>query len=99
MATGKEDINGAILPSDANDIIFGVPIEKHDPSLGWVDLEIKADEGEDKSTKNSSVFNESPMGAGLKDGAVMAFRFAGENGDWDVIMPSYEEEDASQDQS
>ena len=94
-AAGKEDINGAILPSDANDIIFGVPIEKHDPSQGWVDVEIKVDEGDSKSGKNKSVFNESPMGAGLKDGAVLAFKFAGETGDWDVIMPSYEEEDTN----
>ena len=86
------------LPSDASDIIFGIPIDKHDPSQGWVGLEINTDEGDSKSSKNKSVFNESPMGAGLKDGAVLAFKFAAENMSWDVIMPSYEEEDVSQGQ-
>ena len=94
-ATGAVDIHGATLPSDANDIIFGVPVDKNDPSQGWVELELKSGTGEDGDGKSKWVFNESPMAAGLKDGAVLAFKFEGEMGDWDVIMPSYEEEDAA----
>ena len=64
-----------------------------------MDLEIpEAEDGDDmgKGAKKGSVLNENPMGAGLKDGAVLAFRFAGEQSNWDVIMPSYEEEESSQ---
>ena len=55
-----------------------------------------------------SVFNASPAGAGLKDGGMVAFRFRGgdermdedgldvdDDGEWDVVMPSYEEESQS----
>ncbi len=72
-----------------------MPIDKHDISQGWVELEITSGKEEGMGAKSNSVFNEHPMGAGLKDGAVLAFKFEGEVGDWDVIMPSYEEEDAN----
>ena len=95
-ATGIKDINGAFLPSDAGDITLGVPIEKNDPSQGWVDLEIKTEEGDSKGARKGSVLNENPMGAGLRDGAVLAFRFADDQDDWDVIMPSYDDEESTQ---
>lgn len=55
-----------------------------------------------------SVLNASPQGAGLKDGAVLAFRFLESGneedegvseedaGRWDVKIPSYEDEYGSQ---
>ena len=53
-----------------------------------------------KGVKKGSVLNGSPLGAGLKDGAMLAFRFTeGDAEDrmdlddgWDVIMPSYDDE-------
>lgn len=98
-ATGVKDINGAFVPSDASEIILGVPVEKHDPKQGWVDLEVRAEDGDGKSAKKGSVLNENPMGAGLKDGALLAFRFAEEQNDWDVVMPSYEDEESMHSQA
>ena len=57
-----------------------------------------------KGVKKGSVLNGSPLGAGLKDGAMLAFRFTkgpGEDAmdlddEWDVIMPSYDDEVESQ---
>ncbi|KAL9063818.1 MAG: hypothetical protein Q9161_009255 [Pseudevernia consocians] len=106
-ATGIQDINGNTLPSDPKDIEFGVLRDKNDHSKGWVALKIpEAEDGDTKGkgVKKGSVLNENPLGAGLKDGAMLAFRFAkaAEEGgmdkddEWDVIIPSYDDEDESQ---
>ena len=106
-ATNIKDINGNALPSDPEDIELGVPRDKNDTSKGWVPLKIPEAEEADvkgKGVKKGSVLNESPLGAGLKDGAMLAFRFtkgAAEDGmdlddEWDVIMPSYDDEVESQ---
>ena len=52
-----------------------------------------------KGVKKGSVLNGSPLGAGLKDGAMLAFRFkddAAEDAmdldvEWDVIIPRFED--------
>lgn len=41
--------------------------------------------------QNGSVLNESPLGAGLKDGAVLAFRVRGEGEGYDVVFPRLED--------
>ena len=85
--------------------MFGVPVDKHDLSKGWLPLKIQevADgDAKGKGVKKGSVLNENPLGAGLKDGTMLAFKFKeggsddGSDDDWDVIMPSYEEEPSSQ---
>ena len=41
------------------------------------------------------MLNASPLGAGLKDGAVIAFKFQGEadeEGEFDVVIPTFEED-------
>lgn len=102
-ATDIQAINGNTLPSDPEDIEFGVPRDKNDPSKGWVALKIPEVEDGDtkgKGVKKGSVLNENPLGAGLKDGAMLAFRFAkaAEEGgmdvddEWDVVIPSYDDE-------
>ena len=108
-ATGISDINGTTLPSDPEAIVFGIPIDKHDVNKGWMPLKIpEVEDGElakGKGVKKGSVLNENPLGAGLKDGAVLAFRFVdeeeedndgGEGDGWDVVMPSYDDEALSQ---
>ncbi len=108
-ATNIKDINGNPLPSDPDEIEFGVPRDKNDISKGWLPLkipEVEDGDGKGKGVKKGSVLNESPLGAGLKDGAMLAFKFT--NGiaedamdlddEWDVIMPSYDDEVASQSQ-
>ena len=106
-ATNIKEINGNALPSDPEDIELGLPRDKNDASRGWVPLKIPEAEGADvkgKGVKKGSVLNESPLGAGLKDGAMLAFRFTkgpAEDGmdlddEWDVIIPSYDDEAESQ---
>lgn len=89
-------------------------MDKNDFSKGWVKLEIPETEIEDgasgkkKVGGKKSILNASPQGAGLKDGAVLAFRFLASGkeededgleddvGKWDVIIPRYEDEYGSQ---
>lgn len=108
-ATRIKDINGNPLPSDPQDIEFGVPRDKNDISKGWVALKIPEVEDGDtkgKGVKKDSILNGSPLGAGLKDGAMLAFKFTKgdeENAmdldeEWDVIIPSYDDEAGSQSQ-
>ena len=67
-----------------------------------MDLLIPEDENGDGgkkregTVKKGSVLNESPLGAGLRDGDVIAFKFEREEEEWDVTFPSYEEEDAAE---
>jgi len=108
-STGLTELNGHPLPSDPDDVILGVPIDKNDPDKGWVNIRIpeaKEDDEEghkSKKVKRDSVVNTSPLGAGLKDGSMVAFRFKTDEEDdmtaknYDVVMPVYEEE-ASQPQ-
>ncbi len=97
------------LPSDVSHVIFGVPVDKNNFAKGWVQLEIPEREVEDgaggkkKVGGKQSILNASPQGAGLKDGAVLAFRIShngdemeGEDVQWDVVIPSYEDEYGSQ---
>jgi len=102
-ATGINDINGSPIPSDPEAIVFGLPIDKNDINKGWVPLKIPELEDGDtkgKGIKKGTVLNESPLGAGLKDGALLAFKFREgddeEDDKWDVIIPSYDDEPASQ---
>ncbi|KAL8970794.1 MAG: hypothetical protein Q9183_001358 [Haloplaca sp. 2 TL-2023] len=107
QSTGVIDINGHQLPTNPEDISFGVPVDKNDPSQGWVDLEIPALEDNDgkKGKAKDSILNKTPQGAGLKDGSLLAFRFraadkdidddelTADNERWDVVMPSFEEDE------
>ena len=82
-----------------------MPRDKNDISKGWVSLAIpELDDGDTKGkgVKKGSVLNESPLGAGLKDGAMLAFRFNGKDAaedddemdldvEWDVIIPDFED--------
>ncbi|KZF24445.1 hypothetical protein L228DRAFT_245376 [Xylona heveae TC161] len=115
-------LNGNKIPTSSDEVVLGVPIDNNDLSKGWVALEIPESEILDeqgvkrKVGGKQSVLNQSPQGAGLKDGAVLAFKFrepgAGktkdedkddlgledeqDDGQWDVSIPSYEEEYGSQ---
>lgn len=84
--------------------------DKNDPDKGWVALKIPEVEDGDtkgKGVKRGSVLNGSPLGAGLKDGSMLAFKFTTEvkedgmdldDDEWDVIVPSYDDEAGSQSQ-
>ena len=76
-------------------------------------MEIPELDGDDgiggkKVNGKNSVLNSTPLGAGLKDGAVLAFKFRNEteakdeldldDDNWDVVLPNFEEEYGSQSQ-
>jgi hypothetical protein len=68
------------LPENADDLEFGVLVDKKDASKGWVGLEIKEQEvtgskgNKKKVGGKNSVLNENPVGAGLSDGSWIAYR-------------------------
>ncbi|KAL8743909.1 MAG: hypothetical protein Q9190_003792 [Brigantiaea leucoxantha] len=104
---GLTTINDHQIPSDPEDIVLGVLADNNDASKGWVGLEIpEIDDEEGTASKKKSVLNESPLGAGLKDGTILAFKFRNkesENGEmdlddnnWDVLIPTYDEAPESQ---
>ena len=108
-------IDGAPLPNEPEEIEFGVLRNKRNPAEGWVSLDVKEMEvydtkgGKRKVGGPKSVLNESPAGAGLSDGSMLAFRFrtkrkedSPEDNDnmeieddpgWNVILPSYDDEE------
>ena len=94
-SSGKTEINGAEVPSDPDEIELGVPVDRNDLSQGWVEMELPDDDEPIKKSKatNGSSLHQTPQAAGLNDGFMLAFRFESEEGDWDVIMPSYDDED------
>lgn len=102
-STGIADIGGNLLPSNPEAIVFGVPIDTNDIDKGWVPLEIPEVSDTDtkgKGVKKGSVLNQSPLGAGLKDGTMLAFKFKDPDSqdimdlddDWDVVIPAYDDE-------
>ena len=76
---------------------------------GWVNLEIpEFDEGDARrkgGVKKGSIVNQTPLGAGLKDGDMLAFRFKKPavdemelDEDWEVTLPSMDDDAGSQSQ-
>ncbi|KAL8661386.1 MAG: hypothetical protein Q9202_005628 [Teloschistes flavicans] len=106
--TGVTQINGHSVPSDPNDIILGVPIDKNDPDRGWVGSDIPSGkyDGAKEGTTKDSMLNSTPSGAGCKDSTVFAFRFRengsdglemdDDDGKFDVVMPTFEDEEEPQ---
>lgn len=95
------------LPSSPSAIQLGRPLDPLDPSAGFVlgewetqpeDEEVAIDEGKGKG-KGKAVRETGGMdcakGAGLKDGAVLAFRWEGmpgaEGKEWGVQIASFED--------
>ena len=60
---------------------------------------VKKDKG--IAVRKGSILNESPLGAGLRDGDVLAFRWRKEDEDeveWDVVIPNFDDEDAEEEE-
>lgn len=60
------------------------------------DVEAK---GKSDGVRKGTTLVDNFLGAGLKDGAVVAFKFRGEgpeDDDWDVLIPRYEDEEDGQ---
>ncbi|OAL38977.1 hypothetical protein AYO20_01728 [Fonsecaea nubica] len=72
--------SSAPLPNDPEELEFGVLADKKDPSKGWILLDVKEQEitgpkdNKKKAGGKQSIFNQNPLGAGLGDGAWIAYR-------------------------
>ncbi|KAL8785173.1 MAG: hypothetical protein Q9213_003520 [Squamulea squamosa] len=107
-ATGATEVHGQTLPTNPDDVLLGVPVNMNEPGEGWTGLEFPEIEEDTrkKGPKKSGVHNASPSGAGLKDGSLLAFKFRTVASDaddldmntneWDVVMPSFDDEESSQ---
>lgn len=105
-------INGATIPSSISDVFLARPNDTYDLDKGWTSLLdregniITGNEPVAKKRKIDGaelrVGDQCPKAAGLKDGAIVAYKFRTEDGDedeglslsdeqWDVTMPSYDE--------
>src|SRR6516165_8054533 len=58
------EFNGLSIPSDPEEVVFGVLRDPYDYNKGWTMLDTPEDESE---------LMETPQGAGLKDGQILAF--------------------------
>lgn len=96
------------LPSSPSAIQLGRPLDPLDPGAGFAlgewesqseDEEVAVDEGtgkgKGKAAKKTGDGRDCPKGAGLKDGAVLAFRWEGMEGvegkEWGVQIASFED--------
>lgn len=86
-------------------------MDKNRIEKGWVNLVVREPEDEERTLTlpkgvRKSVLNGSPLGAGLKDEAMLAFRFRSQSDDdieegdddWDVVMPTYEDEEEGEEE-
>lgn len=107
------EINGGIVPDDAAEIEFGIPIDRSDLEKGWTRL--KTNTSNEETGKNSGrALADTVLDADLGNGNWVAFRFRKdmkaeeskedeEDGTamsldlddpgWDVVVPSFEEEE------
>lgn len=89
-------LNGVPIPENADDILLARPVDFNDLEAGWESLEDLGDEdiitdevtpkakGKGRSSvSNTGGFRECPLGAGLRDGCVVAFRFRSEDDEVD----------------
>lgn len=77
QSRGLQEINGDVIPDDASNIEFGVPVDKNDLEKGWTSLE--PDVPQELLTKSagrkSAVGQGTLQAAELKNGQSIAFRF------------------------
>ncbi|KAG8623816.1 hypothetical protein KVT40_008792 [Elsinoe batatas] len=95
--------NGLPLPTSPDEISLAKSIDPQDLTQGWEGVEpSEEDEEMDRAIeqldgakgkgkgKAKGLGQDCPAGAGLRDGAVLAFKFAGEDG-WVVSVPVFED--------
>jgi len=91
--------NGTAIPSKSSDVIFGIPVDVHDLSLGWKRVDADDDDFEDdaqtknkKSVRAAGFPKDNPTAAGLKDGSVVAYRFTTDGAQEDEGISGVEED-------
>ena len=106
-------INGEAIPSNASSILFARPNDIHKLDKGFTSVTDKAGDiitgneptGRQRKPGDSDIKikNACPKAAGLKDGAIIAYKFMAEDdaeydpildNNWDVVMPSYEDQES-----
>ncbi|KAI9728412.1 MAG: hypothetical protein M1828_003812 [Chrysothrix sp. TS-e1954] len=93
----------ADIPEDPTDVILAKPKDAQDYTQGWIRLNPEGfsedEEGSKKRIISRKVAEDSPKAAGLKEGAVLAYKFktekdeglGDEDENWDVVIPSFED--------
>ncbi|KAJ5667246.1 hypothetical protein N7507_003110 [Penicillium longicatenatum] len=94
---GLREINGDPIPEDPAHIELGIPVDRSDLEKGWTCL-VKDAAIEDGVAKSTGKNGNTVISAGLENGHSVAFRFREpdvekEDGDWDVIIPTFEDEE------
>ena len=83
-------LDGTPLPEHPQGISLGKPVDLHDFSKGWVGLNENATESMDKLTsQNPGAKPYSLKGCGIKDDAILAFRFKSEKLRYDEVLEEY----------
>ena len=96
------------IPTDADDILLAKPKDSQDLRKGWQALAVPTSDGEDDAKGKKKMTGmggklDCPQGVGLKNASCLAFKFKDHSGasdeldleadeDWDVVLPSYEDE-------
>ncbi|KAL2803211.1 hypothetical protein BJX63DRAFT_412792 [Aspergillus granulosus] len=106
QARGLTEINGDPVPKSAQEIEFGVAIDKNDLEKGWTSLEgLELDEDDaPKRGAGKKAASTSLKAVEISNGQSIAFRFrqTGNNAEddldlvdpgWDVIVPSLDDEE------
>ncbi|KAL2819379.1 hypothetical protein BDW59DRAFT_151549 [Aspergillus cavernicola] len=109
QARNLKEINGDPVPEDPLDIELGVAVDKNDLDKGWTSLEALPLEEDEVPKRGAGKKTASPSleAAGIGNGQSIAFRFsqAGKDGSemkddldledpgWDVVLPSFDDEE------
>lgn len=96
-------LNEQPIPNDASKVIFAKPVDIFDYTKGWASLEdsLSFADADDTKSKKKTKSSSTPKDAGLKDSAVLAFKFRSTPEDedeglgleeqWDVVIPDFED--------
>jgi hypothetical protein len=92
------------IPVSPEDIVLGLPKDVNDLEAGWKNMndtteDMISEKRKGKSKKDDDNSMDTPLGRGLKDGSVLAFRFVDaeekstNKEDWDVVIATYPEDE------
>lgn len=102
-------LNGHPIPKNFEDILLAKPVDNNDLSQGWERLQPPEEaegevdgKGKGKASAvggkpSGGVLKDTPMGARLKDGAVVAFRFRGIGEEWEMVDQGDDDDDDDDD--
>lgn len=87
----SRSLNGSAIPKNPNEILLAKPLEPNDLSLGWQQIILSNEDGDDDGDSTGkgkgkagvvtgrapakNQLKECPQGAGLREGSIVAFKF------------------------